>query len=111
MDLPSMAAVKRKALAALGCATTSGVKDAAHPLRCARWGILSADLGTDGWPAALRAAGFEPDVPTLWVVEGLLMYLEPGQAEALLRTMHGGCGGCSRGGAVPRGGLLLLRGT
>lgn len=32
------------------------------------------DLRQD-WPAALRAAGFDPAVPTAWLAEGLLMYL------------------------------------
>ncbi len=32
------------------------------------------DLRYD-WPAALRAAGFDPAAPTAWLAEGLLMYL------------------------------------
>ncbi len=36
------------------------------------------DLRED-WPAALRVAGFNPAVPTAWLVEGLLRYL-PGAA-------------------------------
>lgn len=32
------------------------------------------DLRQD-WPAALRAAGFDPGLPTAWLAEGLLMYL------------------------------------
>jgi methyltransferase (TIGR00027 family) len=32
------------------------------------------DLRYD-WPKALRAAGFDPSVPTAWLAEGLLMYL------------------------------------
>ena len=32
------------------------------------------DLRQD-WPAALRAAGFDPAAPTAWLAEGLLMYL------------------------------------
>ncbi|MEZ0365546.1 class I SAM-dependent methyltransferase [Mycobacterium sp. pUA109] len=37
------------------------------------------DLRQD-WPAALRAAGFDPAAPTAWLAEGLLMYL-PGDAQ------------------------------
>ncbi len=37
------------------------------------------DLRQD-WPAALRAAGFDPSQPTAWLAEGLLMYL-PGAAQ------------------------------
>jgi methyltransferase (TIGR00027 family) len=32
------------------------------------------DLRQD-WPAALRAAGYDPKTPTAWLAEGLLMYL------------------------------------
>ncbi|ORB71223.1 class I SAM-dependent methyltransferase [Mycobacterium scrofulaceum] len=34
------------------------------------------DLRAD-WPAALRAAGFDPAAPTAWLAEGLLIYLPP----------------------------------
>jgi methyltransferase (TIGR00027 family) len=37
------------------------------------------DLRFD-WPKALRAAGFDPSVPTAWLAEGLLMYL-PAEAQ------------------------------
>jgi methyltransferase (TIGR00027 family) len=40
------------------------------------------DLRHD-WPAALRAAGFDPGRPTAWLAEGLLMYL-PADAQDLL---------------------------
>ncbi|MGV9288293.1 class I SAM-dependent methyltransferase [Streptomyces sp. NPDC003719] len=40
---------------------------------------IAADLRTD-WAGALRAAGFDPAVPTAWLAEGLLFYL-PGAAE------------------------------
>jgi len=34
----------------------------------------------DDWPAALRAAGFDPERRTAWIAEGLLMYL-PAEAQ------------------------------
>ena len=40
------------------------------------------DLRND-WPAALIATGFDPDRPTAWLAEGLLMYL-PAEAQDLL---------------------------
>ncbi|HEY2792638.1 MAG TPA: SAM-dependent methyltransferase [Micromonosporaceae bacterium] len=52
--------------------------------RCARL-TVPADLSGD-WPAALRAAGFEPGQPIAWLAEGLLFYLEPAQVDDLLRT-------------------------
>ena len=41
---------------------------------------VRVDLRHD-WPAALRAAGFDPARPTAWIAEGLLPYL-PAQAES-----------------------------
>ncbi len=35
---------------------------------------VAVDLRQD-WPRALRAAGFDPEIPTAWLAEGLLMYL------------------------------------
>ncbi|MBU3706161.1 MAG: SAM-dependent methyltransferase [Mycobacterium sp.] len=43
---------------------------------------VPVDLRND-WPAALVAAGFDPDRPTAWLAEGLLMYL-PAEAQDLL---------------------------
>ncbi|ORV18478.1 class I SAM-dependent methyltransferase [Mycobacterium celatum] len=43
---------------------------------------VAADLRED-WPIALRAAGFAPDKPTAWSLEGLLPYLT-GQAQDAL---------------------------
>ncbi|MGW6693045.1 SAM-dependent methyltransferase [Rhodococcus sp. NPDC054953] len=43
---------------------------------------VAVDL-RDDWPAALRAAGFEPSLPTAWSAEGLLPYL-PGAAHDAL---------------------------
>ena len=37
---------------------------------------LAVDLRND-WPAALRAAGFDPGAPAAWIAEGLLIYLPP----------------------------------
>jgi methyltransferase (TIGR00027 family) len=45
------------------------------------------DLRQD-WPAALRAAGFDPAARTAWLAEGLLMYL-PADAQDRLLTQIG----------------------
>jgi methyltransferase (TIGR00027 family) len=45
------------------------------------------DLRQD-WPAALRAAGFDPTARTTWLAEGLLMYL-PADAQDRLFTQIG----------------------
>jgi O-methyltransferase involved in polyketide biosynthesis len=41
----------------------------------------------DDWPAALRAAGFDPSHPTAWSAEGLLGYLPPDAQDRLLDTI------------------------
>jgi methyltransferase (TIGR00027 family) len=38
----------------------------------------------ENWPAALRAAGFDPGRPTAWSAEGLLAYLPPEAQDELL---------------------------
>lgn len=41
-----------------------------HPLRCASWTAVAADLADPSWAGALLAAGFDPSKPTVWVAEG-----------------------------------------
>ncbi|MEV4114788.1 SAM-dependent methyltransferase [Nonomuraea sp. NPDC049695] len=44
---------------------------------------VATDLRLD-WPRALREAGFEPGVPTAWLMEGILYALTPEAADGLL---------------------------
>ncbi|MEV6832820.1 SAM-dependent methyltransferase [Amycolatopsis sp. NPDC051102] len=74
LDLPEVLAFKDEVLAGQG-ATPS----------CERV-VVPADL-RDDWAGALRAAGFDPGVPTAWLAEGLLVYLSREDAEALLSTV------------------------
>jgi methyltransferase (TIGR00027 family) len=37
----------------------------------------------DDWPAALQAAGFDPQAPSAWSAEGLVVYLPPEAQDAL----------------------------
>ncbi|RFU40874.1 SAM-dependent methyltransferase [Actinomadura logoneensis] len=69
VDLPDVLDFKDAALAG------------AEP-RCERT-TVAADL-RDDWARRLRAAGFDPSRRTAWLVEGLLIYLLPGDAAALL---------------------------
>jgi methyltransferase (TIGR00027 family) len=64
VDQPEVIAFKTQTLAELG----------AEPSAQRR--TVSIDL-RDDWPAALRAAGFDPGAPTAWIAEGLLVYLPP----------------------------------
>ncbi|MTE22438.1 SAM-dependent methyltransferase [Streptomyces sp. TRM43335] len=47
---------------------------------------VAADLRED-WPQALREAGFQPDVPTAWLVEGILYGLPQEAADLLLERV------------------------
>jgi len=50
--------------------------------------LVFADLGED-WPERLLALGFDPDLPTAWVAEGLFFYLAAGTVDSVLsRTRH-----------------------
>jgi methyltransferase (TIGR00027 family) len=51
--------------------------------RCRRWPV-DVDLERADWGTALVEAGFEPLAPSLWVVEGLLPYLEESAVRELL---------------------------
>lgn len=46
-----------------------------------------ADLSED-WPSALLAAGFAPGRRTIWIIEGLLMYLDAAACDRLLATVR-----------------------
>ncbi|EFV13095.1 class I SAM-dependent methyltransferase [Segniliparus rugosus] len=70
VDQPQVLAFKGQVLAGLGATPKSDRREVAVDLR-------------DDWPAALKAAGFDPAVPTAWSAEGLLPYL-PGAAQDLL---------------------------
>jgi methyltransferase (TIGR00027 family) len=72
IDQPKVLAYKSTTLA------DNGVTPAANRRE------VPIDLRQD-WPAALRAAGFDPTARTAWLAEGLLMYL-PAEAQDRLFT-------------------------
>lgn len=53
-----------------------------EPAACERIAVVS-DL-RDDWSAALLAHGFDPDAPTAWLVEGLVVYLTAAEIDAML---------------------------
>jgi methyltransferase (TIGR00027 family) len=63
VDMPDVLAFKERVLEEVG----------ASP-RCERI-MVAADLREPDWPERLRTAGFQPDAPSAWLMEGLLMYL------------------------------------
>jgi len=74
VDQPQVIGFKSRTLAELGAAPTAERRVVAIDLR-------------DDWPAALRAAGFDPALPTAWSAEGLLGYLPPDAQDRLLDTI------------------------
>lgn len=48
--------------------------------------LIAADL-TQAWQEKLLAAGYSPEVPSVWLIEGLVMYLSEAHVHALLQTV------------------------
>ena len=67
IDQPKVLEYKSATLAEHGVRPTADCREVAVDLR-------------QNWPAALKAAGFDPARPTAWLAEGLLMYL-PAEAQ------------------------------
>jgi methyltransferase (TIGR00027 family) len=74
IDQPQVIEFKSRTLAELGAQPTAHRRAVAIDLR-------------DDWPAALKAAGFDPAQPTAWSAEGLLGYLPPDAQDKLLDTI------------------------
>ncbi|MCG3749908.1 SAM-dependent methyltransferase [Amycolatopsis sp. Poz14] len=74
VDLPDVLAFKETVLSEKG----------ARP-RCQRT-TVPVDL-RDDWVAALKNNGFDPDQPTVWLAEGLLVYLSRDEAERMLTAV------------------------
>uniref|UniRef100_UPI00403FF8F4 SAM-dependent methyltransferase n=1 Tax=Streptomyces sp. SS7 TaxID=3108485 RepID=UPI00403FF8F4 len=73
---------------------------------CVRTAVV-ADLRED-WPGALRAQGFDPLLPTAWLVEGLMVYLTEQEGEDLL-TRIGTLSAPSSRFAVEYGSLAMFQ--
>ncbi|ORA32121.1 class I SAM-dependent methyltransferase [Mycobacterium aquaticum] len=70
IDQPEVIEFKTRTLAGLGAEPAAERRTVAIDLR-------------EDWPAALRAAGFDPSAPTAWIAEGLLIYLPPDAQDRL----------------------------
>ncbi|EFJ49541.1 hypothetical protein VOLCADRAFT_89847 [Volvox carteri f. nagariensis] len=60
-----------------------------YPLHAASWSCCAVDLQRRGWSQGLLEQGLDPRAPVLWVLEGLLYYLEEEDVEALLKARTG----------------------
>jgi methyltransferase (TIGR00027 family) len=61
----------------------------------ARRSEVAADLRTD-WPTPLKTAGFDPQIPSAWSVEGVLPYLTEDAQNALFTRISELCASGSR---------------
>lgn len=71
IDQPKVVEFKTQVLDDLGASPTAERRAVAIDLR-------------DDWPAALRDNGFDAAQPTVWIAEGLLIYLPPDAQDRLL---------------------------
>ena len=69
VDMPEVIEFKTSTLSKLGAEPTAERRTVAVDLR-------------DDWPAALQAAGFDPQAPSAWSAEGLVVYLPPEAQDA-----------------------------
>lgn len=58
---------------------------------------MPCDLRSD-WSNTLLAAGFHPEKPTAWVVEGVLVYLDEDTVNDMIRAITAMSAPCSRMG-------------
>jgi methyltransferase (TIGR00027 family) len=70
VDMPEVIEFKTQTLTDLGAEPTAERRTVAIDLR-------------DDWATALRSAGFEPQAPSVWSAEGLLVYLPDDAQDAL----------------------------
>lgn len=92
VDRSDVLRAKQAALENVGASFSQSCNGAAstrYPLKAESWTALEVDLGVRGWSQRLMAGGFDPSVPTVWLAEGLLMYLQPSAVEAMLLEMAG----------------------
>lgn len=71
IDQPAVIEFKTTTIAGLGAAPKADLRTVAVDLR-------------EDWPAALKAAGFDPNQPSAWIAEGLYGYLPPEAQDRLL---------------------------
>ena len=75
VDQPAVIEFKTRTLADIGAEPTAQRR------------TVQIDLRED-WPSAMRAAGLDPDRPTAWCAEGLLIYLPQEAQDRLFDSIH-----------------------
>jgi methyltransferase (TIGR00027 family) len=72
MDLPEVLDAKEEVIEAAGAKAS-----------CERH-TIRVDLSQETWPEALLAVGYQPERPSVWLIEGLLFYLTRAAVHGLL---------------------------
>lgn len=67
--------------------TNHNHKAVEYPLRCDSRASVATDVSNPTWVRSLLEAGFDPKKPTVWIAEGLLMYLDTARVDALLKEL------------------------
>lgn len=75
MDLPEVLDAKEEVIEAAGAEAN-----------CERR-TIRVDLSQETWPEALLAAGYQPEWPSVWLIEGLLFYLPRAAVHGLLEKV------------------------
>ncbi|POM68089.1 S-adenosyl-L-methionine-dependent methyltransferase [Phytophthora palmivora] len=63
------------------------LKESKPKLLVDRHDYVVADLNAFNWEEGLLSSGFNPDIPTFWALEGIMMYLTRASNVALLKTI------------------------
>ncbi|KAL0050501.1 hypothetical protein WJX82_000873 [Trebouxia sp. C0006] len=87
VDQASVLDFKISRLQKAGAGMQAGQGSNAFPLKSASYTAVAADLSEADWTGALRKSGWQEHLPTVWVAEGLLYYLEPKAVAALLKEV------------------------
>jgi len=58
-----------------------------YPLQCLSIAMVPANVRRPNWIKQVKAAGLKGSVPTVWVMEGLLVYIEPHHVERILEQL------------------------
>lgn len=58
---------------------------ARYPLKASSYASLTFDLEGEGWSKQLVAAGFDPSMPSVWVLEAVVIYMSEEGVDNLLR--------------------------
>lgn len=59
---------------------------AIFPLRASHWATVKADVENDQFIGELNTQGYTSHVASLWILEGLLVYIQPENVTKILKV-------------------------